>query len=181
MATRFFSSGGFSAARAALCALALAAATSAASAQQAAQPPAPPPAAQQQSGFFGGIAAWWERQTSNWKAAWQGMDRKVENFGREASAVAKTSADNAKEAAEAVGKIRNTTIVTGNTKCTIAPNGAPDCIAAANTMCKAKGFASGQSLDMTTAEDCPTKVYISGRSTGPECTSYTFVSRALCQ
>jgi hypothetical protein len=89
--------------------------------------------------------------------------------------------DNAKQAAEAVGKIRNTTIVAGNTKCTIAPNGAPDCIAAANTMCKAKGFASGQSLDMTTAEDCPAKVYIAGRNTGPECTSYTFVSRALCQ
>jgi opacity protein-like surface antigen len=181
MATRLFSSGGFSAARAAVCALALAAATSVASAQQAAQPPAPPPAAQQQSGFFGAIAAWWDRQTSNWQAAWQGMDREVENFGREASAVAKTSAGNAKQAAEAVGKIRNTTIVAGNTKCTIAPNGAPDCIAAANTMCKAKGFASGQSLDMTTAEDCPTKVYISGRSTGPECSSYTFVSRALCQ
>jgi hypothetical protein len=181
MATRFFSSGGLFAARAAICALALIAMTCVASAQQAPQAPAPAPAAQQQSGFFGGIAAWWERQTSNWQAAWQGMDREVENFGREASAVARTSADNAKQAAEAVGKIRNTTIVAGNTKCTIAPNGAPDCIAAANTMCKAKGFASGQSLDMTTAEDCPAKVYIAGRNTGPECTSYTFVSRALCQ
>jgi hypothetical protein len=48
-------------------------------------------------------------------------------------------------------------------------------------MCKAKGFSSGQSLDMTTAEDCPPKVYISGRNTGAECTTYTFVSRALCQ
>jgi len=181
MATGFSIADGLFAARVVLCAVALAAATSAASAQQPPQPPASPPATQQQPGVFGGIAAWWDRQTSNWQAAWQGMDREVENFGREASSVAKTSADNAKHAAEAVGKIRNTTIVAGNTKCTIAPNGAPDCIAAANTMCKAKGFASGQSLDMTTAEDCPTKVYISGRSTGPECTSYTFVSRALCQ
>ena len=181
MATRLFISDRFFAARALLFALALASVTGVAGAQQTAQPPAPPPAAQQQPGFFGGIAAWWDRQTSNWRAAWQGMDREVENFGREASLVAKTSADNAKQAAEAVGKIRNATVVAGNTKCTIAPNGAPDCVAAAHTMCKAKGFTSGQSIDMTTAEDCPPKVYISGRNTGPECTSYTFVSRALCQ
>ncbi len=180
MAGRSLISGGSVAARAALCALVLAAVTCVAAAQQSAQP-APTPTAQQQSGFFGGIAAWWDRQASNWQAAWQGMDREVENFGREATAVAKTSADNAKQAAEAVGKIRNATLVAGNTKCTIAPNGAPDCVAAANMMCKAKGFSSGQSLDMTTAEDCPPKVYVSGRNTGAECTSYTFVSRALCQ
>jgi hypothetical protein len=48
-------------------------------------------------------------------------------------------------------------------------------------MCKAKGFGSGQSLEMTAAEECPPKVYLSGRSSGSECTSYTFVSRALCQ
>ena len=37
------------------------------------------------------------------------------------------------------------------------------------------------SLDMTTADVCPAKVYMSGRSTGPECTTETFVSRAFCQ
>jgi len=181
MARRVFISGGFVAARGVLCAAALAAVTCVAAAQQLPQPAAPAPASQQESGFFGGISSWWDRQTSYWKGAWQGMDREVENLSREATAVAKNSADNAKHAAEAVGKIRNATVVAGNTKCTIAPNGAPDCVVAANAMCKAKGFSSGQSLDMTTAEDCPTKVYIAGRSTAPECTSYTFVSRALCQ
>jgi len=34
---------------------------------------------------------------------------------------------------------------------------------------------------MTTAEVCPPKVYMSGRSTGPECSMETFVSRAFCQ
>lgn len=164
-----------------MCALAFAALTCAASAQQAAQAPSAPPAAQEQPGFFGGIAAWWDRQTSGWRSAWQGVNREAENFSREASAVAKVGVDNAKQAAEAVGKIRNATVVAGNTKCTAAPNGAPDCIAAANAMCKAKGYGSGQSLEMTAAEDCPPKVYMSGRNTGPECTSYTFVSRALCQ
>jgi hypothetical protein len=48
-------------------------------------------------------------------------------------------------------------------------------------MCKTKGFESGKSVDMTTADVCPAKVYMSGRSTGPECTTETFVSRAFCQ
>ena len=108
------------------------------------------------------------------------MGRKVEDLGRDATAAARTGVDNAKQAAGAVGKLR-TTVVAGNEKCTIAPNGAPDCIAAARAMCKAKGYESGQSLDMTTADDCPAKVYLSGRNSGPECGTVTFVSRALCQ
>ncbi len=109
------------------------------------------------------------------------MGREVQNLGHEASTAARTSVDNAKQAADAVGKLRNTSVVFGNEKCGVAPNGAPDCVAAARALCKAKGYESGQSLDMTTAEDCPAKVYLSGRNTGPECASVTFVSRALCQ
>jgi hypothetical protein len=48
-------------------------------------------------------------------------------------------------------------------------------------VCKAKGFESGKSLDMTTAEVCPPKVLLSGRNSGAECRDETFVSRALCQ
>ena len=70
----------------------------------------------------------------------------------------------------AVVRIPTARAISGHEKCQLAPNGAPDCVAAANTMCKAKGFGSGKSLDMTTAEVCPAKVYMSGRSTGPECT-----------
>jgi hypothetical protein len=72
--------------------------------------------------------------------------------------------------------------MSGHAKCNNAPNGAPDCLAAANALCKAKGFDSGKSLDMTTAEVCPAKVLMSGRSGAPgECKDETFVSRALCQ
>ncbi len=75
----------------------------------------------------------------------------------------------------------STRVVTGHEKCTIAPNGAPDCVVAANAICKTKGFESGKSVDMTTAEVCPAQVYMAGRSTGPDCHTETFVSRALCQ
>jgi hypothetical protein len=54
-------------------------------------------------------------------------------------------------------------------------------VVAANAICKTKGFASGKSVDMTTAEICPAQVYISGRNSGEGCRTETFVSRALCQ
>ena len=36
-------------------------------------------------------------------------------------------------------------------RCPIAPNGAPDCKAAAEIMCRTKGFATGNSVDYQTA------------------------------
>ena len=36
-------------------------------------------------------------------------------------------------------------------------------------MCKSKGFESGKSVDMTTAEVCPAQVYLAGRNSGPGC------------
>ena len=104
-----------------------------------------------------------------------------QNFGHEAGVAARTTVDTAKDAAEAVGRLPNTRVIIGHEKCQIAPNGAPDCIAAAYAICQAKGFKSGKSVDMTTAEVCPAQVYLSGRSSGPGCHTETFVSRALCQ
>ncbi len=149
-------------------------------------PPAPPaaqaaPAPEQNTGFFGNISRWWDRQVSAAQATWQGMGTQFRNFGHEASVAAQTGADGAKQAANTVAKLRNTRVAVGHEKCALAPNGAPDCFKAAAALCKSQGFETGTSLDMTTAEECPAKVYIAGRNSGPECSSYTFVSRALCQ
>ena len=105
----------------------------------------------------------------------------MENFGHEAGIAAKTTVETAKDAADAVARHSRARVVTGHEKCKIAPNGAPDCVAAANALCKAKGFGSGKSVDMTTAEVCPAQVYLAGRNSGPGCRTETFVSRALCQ
>ena len=105
----------------------------------------------------------------------------VENFGREAGVAAQTTVEGAKDAAGSVVRIPAARVVTGHEVCKVAPNGAPDCVAAATAMCKARGFEGGKSADMTTADVCPAKVYLSGRNSGPECRTETFVSRALCQ
>lgn len=134
--------------------------------------PAPP---QEESGFLTTVGKWFDEQVSGAKDA-------VKDLGREAGIAARTTADTAKGAADELAKkLPKTDVVTGHEVCNTAPNGAPDCDTAANAICKAKGFQSGKSVDMTTAETCPAKVYMAGRSSGPDCKTETFVSSALCQ
>jgi hypothetical protein len=131
--------------------------------------------------FMATVGRWFEEQTANVSSSFRDARKKVESFGSAASDAAKTTVEGARDAADAVVRIPTARAVSGHEKCLMAPNGAPDCVSAANTICKAKGFGSGKSVDMTTSEVCPPKVYMSGRSTGPECKTETFVSRALCQ
>ena len=138
-------------------------------------------ASTEEPGFFGGIVNWFDRQASKIGSGFKDAGSSVENFGREAGIAAKTTAEGARGAADTVVRIPAARVISGHEKCKVAPNGAPDCLAAANTMCKAKGFESGKSVDMTTAEVCPAQVYLSGRNSGPGCHNETFVSRVICQ
>ena len=133
------------------------------------------------TGFFGAIGRWFDQQADKMNSTFSDTRKNIENFGHEAGVAAKSTAAGAKDAADAVARIPTARVVTGHEKCVNAPNGAPDCVAAAVTMCKAKGFELGKSMDMTTAQVCPPKVLLSGRNSGPECRNETFVSRALCQ
>jgi hypothetical protein len=146
---------------------------------QDAAPSSEKPAEEQ--GFFATIGRWFSQQSANVNATFKDARQKVEGFGQDAGAAAKSTVEGARDAAGAVARIPAARSVSGHEKCQNASNGAPDCIAAANALCKGKGFDSGRSLDMTTAEICPPKVWMSGRSTGPECHTETFVSRAFCQ
>ena len=141
--------------------------------------PAPAPAKTDDPGFFGSVGRWFDQQVN-------GAKDMFGNLGREAGVAARTTADTAKDAAKGAAdtitsKLPATNVVSGHEVCRIAPNGAPDCDTAASTICKGKGFKGGKSVDMTTAENCPAKVYLAGRSSGPECKTETFVSSAICQ
>jgi hypothetical protein len=98
-----------------------------------------------------------------------------------ATGVSDAAADAAKGAAEGVVRMPATRVVNGRERCTLAPNGAPDCRLAANELCKANGFAQGNSVDMQSAEKCPARVYISGRQSNSDCGMEHFVTRAMCQ
>ena len=130
---------------------------------------------------FQSIGRWFEEQGDKISSAFKDAGKNVENFGHEAGVAARTTVDSAKDAADAVVRIPSARVISGHEKCKNAPNGAPDCVAAASSLCRAKGFESGKSVDMTTAEVCSAQVYLSGRNSGPGCRTETFVSRALCQ
>jgi hypothetical protein len=133
------------------------------------------------TGFFATIGRWFEEQNAKFNSNLKTMGSGVDNFGREAGIAAKTTVDGAKDAADAMVRIPAARVMRGHEKCSLAPNGAPDCLAAAKALCKGKGFETGKSVDMTTAEICPAQVYLSGRDSGKGCHTETFVSRALCQ
>jgi len=77
---------------------------------------------------------------------------------------------------------RLNTVVKGRVACPVAANGAPDCKAASDKLCRSKGFKEGKSLDTDAAQSCSAKAMIPGRK--PEegdCKTENYVTQALCQ
>lgn len=165
-----------STARAGMIACVLVLTSALAEAQQQAKPPQ-----SDNPGFFGTIGRWFDQGIENINDGARRVRDRFLNLRQEADIAAQTTVDTAKDAADVMGRLPRTRVVAGHEKCRIAPNGAPDCVAAAYAICEKQGFKSGKSVDMTTAEICPAEVYLAGRNSGPECHTETFVSRALCQ
>lgn len=98
------------------------------------------------------------------------------------TSVVKGAADVAKGTADAIGRLGTSRIIAGREVCATAPNGAPDCRAAAQALCRANGFNTGNSVDYVTAEKCPAQAYQGGRMPAAgECPLEHVVIRALCQ
>ena len=118
---------------------------------------------------------------------------KVEDLGKTSNEAAKGAAtatqqamknavDVSKDAASAVVRLPNTRLIEMRERCDKAPNGAPDCAAAAANGCRAKGFTGGTSLDVTTAVTCPTPAELARQKPQQiECPVETVVTRAVCQ
>jgi hypothetical protein len=156
-----------------------------------AQEAAPPPVPEQKPGVFESIGRFFDRSATDFREHLQGAKRKMDDLGDEAAAnsrafgdgaatAGKNAADATKGAVDAVAKFPTARMMTGREKCAIAPNGAPDCLAAAEQLCKKHGFASGKSMDFTSAEECPARVYLGGASPA-QCQTVTFINRAMCQ
>jgi len=171
-------------------------------------PAAPPPAAPPPRGALETLGHWIDSSVSTAgagiSAAWQGTIGGFGGIGGQAGSAAKGAADAAgtvakgaadvakgaadvatsaaKETAGAVTRLPTSRIASGRERCTTAPNGAPDCRAAAETLCKSKGFNSGTSVDFENVENCPAAILLAGRKrTENECPVDYFVTRSLCQ
>jgi hypothetical protein len=174
-------------------------------AQQQTVPPSEPPAVTQPApqpeplGFFEVIGRWFDQGTAGFRSHVAGAKSSIDEFNQRADETRRSIGDSAvqisrnaagasmnavdatKDAVGAVAKLPLSRVVQGRERCMIAPNGAPDCLAAAEALCRKQGFSTGKSLDFTSAESCPAHTYLGGKQSENECTTITFISRAMCQ
>jgi hypothetical protein len=177
--------------------------TQIASAQQTVPPSEPlaatQPAPPEPHGFFEAIGRWFDQGTAGFRSHVAGARISMDEFNQRAEETRKsigdsaaemsknavgagmTAADATRDAVGAVAKLPLSRVVQGRERCMTAPNGAPDCLAAADALCRKQGFATGKSLDFTSAESCPARTYLGGKQSDNECTTITFISRAMCQ
>ncbi|MFN3347742.1 hypothetical protein [Pseudorhodoplanes sp.] len=141
-------------------------------------------------GFFDALGRWFDKSARDFKAKadegnakfrasveennarWRELNQRTEKAAREAAA-------RQKEAAEAFKSLANTRMIEGRQVCEVAPNGSPDCQAAAEVICKAKGFNTGKSADITTTRKCPARALLARNER--DCRTETVVIKAACQ
>jgi hypothetical protein len=168
--------------------------------------PAPEPPASphpvDKPGLFEAIGRWIDRGNDSFRDHLRGSRRRVDetaessrqigdkatDIGKGAAELGKGAVDVTKGAVEAtrgaidtVVRLPAARVINGHERCGVAPNGAPDCVAAAEALCRRQGFSSGKSLDFTSAEECSARVMLSGRQSNNDCVTVTFISRAVCQ
>jgi hypothetical protein len=159
----------------------------AAAQEQQPRPPADKSAgaqpAPQREGFFDALGRWFEKSNADFKSSLGKMKSSIEEFNEKAGKAAKdavsATATATKDAGEALSKLPNTRIVDGRERCELAPNGSPDCRTAAESVCKAKGFGGGKSFETQSAQKCSARALLTRNDA--DCSTETFVTRALCQ
>lgn len=154
-------------------------------------PPQPQPAGR--PGFLHQLKVWWDDSAWFFDQGIKGTRGAFDNLGQKSGDTAKNAAsiaedamkktlDVGKDAATAIEKLPNTRVMTLRELCEKAPNGAPDCEAAAAKGCRNRGFSGGHPLDVRSAENCDLAALRAGKSPGRnECPVDTVVTRAICQ
>jgi len=127
---------------------------------------------------IGNIGRFIDQSISNVGAGIRGAGDAVGGASNAAGEIAKGVGD----AAGNVARLPLSSTVSGWQACPPAANGAPDCEAASVALCRTKGFKSGKSVDITSAQKCPAVVWLEKRQPKDgECQDESFVSKALCQ
>jgi hypothetical protein len=154
-------------------------------------PAQPPPATK--PGFLHQLGIWWNDSFGDFDAKMKAARDKFSDYSKQQDQAAKDAsaatqqalkdaAQVTKDAATAVVKLPITRVIEFHDRCQVAGNGAPDCQTTAIEACRKKGFDSGQPLDVSTSQECPARVMLSGRPPAAgECHDVTVVLRAVCQ
>ena len=132
-------------------------------------------------GFIDAFGRWIGDSVNNWNSGLKGAADAAKGAADVATTVTQGTAGAVKDTAGAVVRFPGTRVITERATCPTAPNGAPDCRAAAEAICKAHGFGSGSSIDFQTAEKCPPIALNRPPGDPPPCVIESYVTRALCQ
>lgn len=118
---------------------------------------------------------WLQEGTTRFRSDLQDAQETFDRLGKQ-------TRDAAKDATGAVIGLPNARIVAARERCARAQNGSPDCQAAAEAVCRGKGFKSGKSVDTQSELKCPAKILLERRTpSDAECPTEIFVTRAMCQ
>ena len=135
--------------------------------------------------MFEQFGRWWDQSISDMNQSFSNMNNSWKDTFKSTwpdTSTSEAASDMAKRAAESMGKFGTSRVVAGPMVCPLAPNGAPDCRAAAERLCKQHGYQTGSSVDYVTSEKCPVEITIAGRRPLPgECPTEHAVTKALCQ
>jgi hypothetical protein len=140
------------------------------------QPPPPSPPAEKR-GFLNDFGTWWDKSMADFNAKVKDQQSKLDAFNKQSAAATQDAMKSTFDA------LRPSKLVEMHEVCAIAGNGAPDCAPAVTNACRAKGFKSGEPVDIRTAEKCAASLWMSGQPapTSGDCPNETVVLRAACQ
>src|SRR5262245_61801317 len=142
-------------------------------------PPGALPPAPFQPGFIDVFGRWMEEGAAKLKSEMQSAQ---ESFDKNLDKIGKEARETAKDATSGLIGLSQGRVVSGRERCVVAPNGAPDCVAAATSFCRGKGFQTGKSLDTQSEQKCPTRHLLAGRPPNDtDCATEIYVTRAVCQ
>jgi hypothetical protein len=142
---------------------------------KAAAETAPATQSTSQPGFIGTVGRWLQDGASQFKSNMQGAQDRLEQLGKQAQ-------ETTKGVTGAVVTLPNARMIVAQERCLAAPNGAPDCNAAATTLCRSKGFQLGKIVDTKTEQKCSGRFLLEGRSpNSSDCATEIFVTKAVCQ
>jgi hypothetical protein len=103
-------------------------------------------------GFLRQLEVWWNDSFGDFNAKMKSAKDKLDDYNKQQNQAAKET------------------------------SAATDCQTTATNACRTKGFDSGQPLDISTSQECPARVMLSGRPpVEGECKDVTFILRAVCR
>jgi hypothetical protein len=131
--------------------------------------------------LFGPIGRWLGDSIGGVAAGMSSARDTVGNIGAQATDAARGAATAARDAATTVARIPAGSLVSGRAHCIRTASGGPDCAAATEVLCRAKGYTTGTSIHIQSEQKCPVWGWIKGEQTVGQCGTETYVTSAMCR